>query len=611
MKPRILIVLTVALFAFTLAGCRTTKDEPTTPGLREALDKMGLEKAPTLGPVYREYVIDVVDGKYEMLYGLMCLGSRAVVVEMLLRRIDTLQARIRTDEEKLAAPNLADPDKASITADLDVARKDLAEFEALNDNQKRPLVLGNRKLFIINNPMKSVSGDDAIVTGETIDGDSGKILLKYPDYEGAILFVKEKGAWKVDTFKTSVHPPTPPAPQEVTDAPGLKELLGKLGLENAPTLGPVFRQFYLDYCDKNFDVIYDSLDKSSHDKFAVELKNYIAECQETVKTNGKNLRNTTLVNADEAAIARAVENAVKALTELQALNGDAKKYFAWKMKTGYIQPAPWKDAKLAGVAVTGEKITGDKGELLLTYPGHKIAITFLKENGAWKWDKLGILDAYVLLTPARPAETISPALKAALDKMGLENAPTLGPIYRKIIVAIDNKNYDELYGLINKASQDLTAQELKENTARAQTRVKTIEEILKAPELSEAAREQFTRELEQIKKDLADLQSLEGNVKKYFARKIEKLLKDPDTNPLNHIIMAEIIVTGEKIDGDKGQILIKESATNWGPQPFVRENGVWKADLFGTAQTEPTPPPGKEAGPAAEPPKPGPAPGHP
>jgi hypothetical protein len=51
MQSRILIILSLALCALIFAGCRTTQEQPTTPGLKEALDKMGLENAPTLGPV--------------------------------------------------------------------------------------------------------------------------------------------------------------------------------------------------------------------------------------------------------------------------------------------------------------------------------------------------------------------------------------------------------------------------------------------------------------------------------------------------------------------------------------------------------------------------------
>jgi len=162
-------------------------------------------------------------------------------------------------------------------------------------------------------------------------------------------------------------------------------------------------------------------------------------------------------------------------------------------------------------------------------------------------------------TPPAPVETpISPELQKALDEMGFEKAPTLGAAFRQYVTAYATKNYGGVYDMLATESQGRAADRLKQEIARLQGR-------------------------EESKEDLATLQGFNGDGRKYFAWMLEKY---SGGNPADDIINHKVAVTGEKITGDVGLVLITgTSSIIQPPVNFVKENGVWKLEVFGPYRT--------------------------
>jgi len=169
---------------------------------------------------------------------------------------------------------------------------------------------------------------------------------------------------------------------------------------------------------------------------------------------------------------------------------------------------------------------------------------------------------------------------AALDRIGLEKAPTLGPAYRDFLLAAFDKNFDRAWDLINQPGKDALTRELPGKIAELEAVTKRMQAELQKPDISRGARDYYTRSCAENKELIPLLKSFNGDGKKYFAFAMEKTA----AGRLSAEVLSQMEITGETINGDRGAIALKyKDAGTTGQIPFTRENGAWKFDLMETA----------------------------
>jgi hypothetical protein len=172
---------------------------------------------------------------------------------------------------------------------------------------------------------------------------------------------------------------------------------------------------------------------------------------------------------------------------------------------------------------------------------------------------------------------------ATLNGIGVERAPTLGPVYREFLLAVYDKDYEKAWGFINQSSQDTLTSQLSSQIAELENATQLMEAELRKPDISRGARDYYTRSCA-AQRDLAkQFKSFNGDGKQYFAFLIEK----KQVISVSREIVAQMEVTGETINGDGGSLMRRHKETGEaGAVPFVLENGAWKLDLLKTSQTQ-------------------------
>jgi len=161
---------------------------------------------------------------------------------------------------------------------------------------------------------------------------------------------------------------------------------------------------------------------------------------------------------------------------------------------------------------------------------------------------------------------------AAFDKIGLEKAPSLGPVYREFLLAAYDKNFDKAWEIINQPSKNALTKELPGKIVELEKLTKKMEAELRKPGISSAARDFYTRSVAEQKALAGQLKSFNGDGKKYFAFAVEKTA----AGRLSAEILSQMEITGETINGDRGTIALKhKDAGTTGEVPFTLENGAW------------------------------------
>lgn len=169
---------------------------------------------------------------------------------------------------------------------------------------------------------------------------------------------------------------------------GLKDGLEEMGLENAPALGPAFRQFVVDYDEKEYRGVYAALSKGSQEELARQLKGEIAEEEATIAWHKEQLadKNHPYISRDFHGWHK--KEAKKRLDLLESFEGHPCRYLAYK-DGQFRNPSNIATKMAAGkIRVAGEQIDGEKGSITLTDGnGEPLRpMIFVKENGAWKVD---------------------------------------------------------------------------------------------------------------------------------------------------------------------------------------------------------------------------------
>jgi len=325
--------------------------------------------------------------------------------------------------------------------------------------------------------------------------------------------------------------PIPVSPaDESTLPPDVKKSLDKMGFEKAPTLGPIIRQGMVCWANKDFAGFYDRMNKPWRDQMQVEMSSEYSVRKERIEEIENILKDPKLGDAEKAAYTAQLESARKDVAQLESFNGDARKYFDWKMKAtsrgGDDSMGPL--FRVDTARVVSEKITGGKGVLTLTDDVRQIDIIlhFVDESGAWKIDKLYIVDTQ----PAAEEKGVPKDIQKALDRIGYDKAPTLGAIDRQLDTYMIEGKFDKIYDMMCKASREKTGELI-----------------------GGQGKEKFVSyfEADSAGKNLAEM---------FFSA--------------NHFV-----VVGEKIEGDKGRIFTYDKATHGEDTIYyVKEDGVWKWD---------------------------------
>lgn len=186
---------------------------------------------------------------------------------------------------------------------------------------------------------------------------------------------------------------------------------------------------------------------------------------------------------------------------------------------------------------------------------------------------------FVTPKPLAPQEARAQFV-AALDAVGLEKAPALGPVYREFILAAYDKDFPENWLLINQQSRDALAKELPQRISGLETLTKKMEDELLRADISQAARDFYTQSVKEQKDLAAKLKSFNGDGEKYF---ILLMGKAAPSYAFSAEILQQMQVTGETIDGPRATLnIIHKSIDHPGAIPFTLENGDWKLDFMET-----------------------------
>jgi hypothetical protein len=314
----------------------------------------------------------------------------------------------------------------------------------------------------------------------------------------------------------------------------------------------------------------------------------ILDCQNTLQGYRDKLK-VADNETDKTALADSISKEEEKLAELQALDKDARKYYAWGMRHKSSVAEDRRDILEGKVLVLGETIEGDKGTVLMKFPHGKTLDVFVKENGEWKWDGVARPEPEPAPDKANE-EAVSPELQKALDKMGLENAPTLGPAYRKLLECAAAKRFDLVYDSAPTSAKEKAASDLAMDIDIYQTQIKEAESKLSGPGMTDKEKAKFAAELEYRRGVLAHLLSFNGDAKQYF---VYRLQKQPDMRDFAAVIIkGGVAVTGEQIDGGKGQLFLEHANDGVTSVNFIKEDGVWRfADpLYDPSPAIPQPP---------------------
>ena len=226
MKSRLLVILPLA-FCLVLAACHARPSHR----LVQALNKAGLEKAPTLGEAFRRFVVDYETKNYKHMYARFSRDSQ----DELMRRLD---ADIAAKEAAIAYHKAQLHDTHhNVSASfhkrqLKTTKRELHRLKDFSPSQY---------LAYLDHPHRSpsniatkVAAGKLVVAGEQISGLHGVLLLADDkgNPAGTLLFVGEvphakpasmvgySARWKLDFFRTT-ESPAPPPPSTPNDSPHL------------------------------------------------------------------------------------------------------------------------------------------------------------------------------------------------------------------------------------------------------------------------------------------------------------------------------------------------------------------------------------------------------
>jgi hypothetical protein len=245
MNRRFLIILPVALSILALAACQSHKPSPR---LAHALDNAGLEKAPTLGPIFRQVVIDYETKNYKHMNRLFSLDSQDELLRMLGSDIAAKEDAIEYHKAQLRDKH-HNVSKEFNKRQLKMTKRELHRLKDCKDCPGKYLAYIDHPHRNPSNIATRIAAGKLFVAGEKITDDNGPFSvdqdpprLRFPKgtLVGRLLLVDEKGnpagtllfvgqawipcckmhfIWSFDFFRISESPAPEPQPNEESVVP--------------------------------------------------------------------------------------------------------------------------------------------------------------------------------------------------------------------------------------------------------------------------------------------------------------------------------------------------------------------------------------------------------
>lgn len=204
-----------------------------------------------------------------------------------------------------------------------------------------------------------------------------------------------------------------------------------------------------------------------------------------------------------------------------------------------------------------------------------------------------VLSALLLVVTigcGKKEEGASPDVEKGLAEMKLENAPTLGPVYKKYLQAEDKKDWGAQWDLMSSGGRQYTEMTLKAIKDAAGAKYfedqKTGQQtMMEMPDMTETQKANFAAMIKKYDKCIADINKIKDmSPKEYYIydRENKADFKADTTTADANAEMYKMVCEKEEINGDDGKIIFKMGEETM-PMPFTKEDGAWK---FGPKMTE-------------------------
>jgi hypothetical protein len=351
------------------------KDEkPDREAVVKALDKL-VEKAPQLGPVFKDFTLALYDKDYAKAWGMINKASQESINKELAGTIADTQEQIKSLEKTLANADVPEDQKAAIQSQLDGRKAHLKELEALDG----PKYFGKRSEEGVTGLFKYIVDEKLTFEKENVNGNYGFIRMRLEAETQILRFAREADAWKID-FADTLKNEIPGVTRDEVVA-----VLDGMDLKKAAQLGPAFKEFELALFDRDYKKAWGLLGKASQEECATQLKEEVIDLKGRLERLEEALKDENISEKDKAD-AQAEYDSVKArLAELGAMTPTDYRAVSWK------QMGDWNGIleNMKGFKVSEEKIDGDKGTLTFKREEIEEKMLYVREDGAWKRDEVG------------------------------------------------------------------------------------------------------------------------------------------------------------------------------------------------------------------------------
>jgi len=196
--------------------------DPTSKEVDDALKAMQLENTPTLGPVFKEWMLAAYHRDFDKAYSYISTASKAAMLQVAGVRILSDKMSVTAWEKQLQDPNLSDDQRKVLQGEIAKLKEYIAGREACKGDGAKLygyitdwVAKGNS-----HNPIHGyVYGPPLKLIKEVFKDNVGYILTSDPPGGNKTYFVKEQDGWKFDLATTAPiadenDPPQQPIPMQ-------------------------------------------------------------------------------------------------------------------------------------------------------------------------------------------------------------------------------------------------------------------------------------------------------------------------------------------------------------------------------------------------------------
>jgi hypothetical protein len=174
------------------------KDTDPPPGLVMAtFDEMKLDKSPTFGVVYRNWVIALYNRDYDAAWAMLSAKQHDKLDSQLKQTIEQCGTSVHAAQLMMSRTN-SEAGRAQLRANIKYWEALAPELQKLDARQFFTWVFERYESRSGNNPSQPYLLKPHEWTGEEIAGDAGTVNIKAFAPNDKLTFAKDKGEWKVD-----------------------------------------------------------------------------------------------------------------------------------------------------------------------------------------------------------------------------------------------------------------------------------------------------------------------------------------------------------------------------------------------------------------------------